>query len=91
MFEGLMSRCTSPSARSADCQRMIEAIKGDAVAAIRADANGNGTFAGVTPGLYHLMIAARVNNQSLVWDRSVQLQTGSNSITIDAHNATPLN
>jgi len=78
-------------ARSADCQRMIEAIKGDAVAAIRADANGNGTFAGVTPGLYHLMIAAHVNNQSLVWDRSVQLQTGSNSITIDAHNATPLN
>ena len=78
-------------ARSADCQRMIEAIKGDAVAAIRADANGNGTFAGVTPGLYHLMIAAHVNNQSLVWDRSVQLQTGSNSITIDARNATPLN
>ena len=79
------------SARSADCQRMVEAIKGDAVAVIRADANGNGTFAGVTPGMYHVMIAARVNNQSLVWDRSVQLQAGSNSITIDARNATPLN
>jgi hypothetical protein len=79
------------SVRSADCQRMVEAIKGDAVAVIRADANGNGTFAGVTPGMYHVMIAARVNNQSLVWDRSVQLQAGSNSITIDARNATPLN
>jgi hypothetical protein len=79
------------STRSADCQRMIEAIKGDAVAATRADANGNGTFAAVTPGLYHLMIAARVDNQSLVWDQSVRLQTGSNSITIDTRNATPLN
>ncbi|MEO8922635.1 MAG: hypothetical protein ABI330_07385 [Caldimonas sp.] len=78
-------------ARSADCQRMIDAIKGDAVAAIRADANGNGTFAGVAPGTYHLMIATRYNNQSLVWDQSVQLQAGSNSITIDARNATPLN
>lgn len=79
------------STRSADCQRMIDAIKGDAVAVIRADANGNGTFAGVAPGTYHLMIATRFNNQSLVWDQSMQLQAGSNSITIDTRNATPLN
>ena len=78
------------SVHSPECQRLIDAIKGDAAAAIRADANGNGTFAGVTPGMYHLMISTRYNNQSLVWDQSVRLTAGSNSITIDSHNATPL-
>ncbi len=47
---------TTCSARSPECLRLIDAIKGNAVGAIRADANGNGTFAGVTPGSYHLMI-----------------------------------
>ena len=78
------------SAPSADCQRLIAAIKGDAVAVVRADANGAATFAVVTPGIYHLMVAARVANESLVWDQSVQLQAGSNSVTLDARNAMPL-
>jgi hypothetical protein len=45
----------------------------------------------VAPGTYHLMIATRFNNQSLVWDQAVQVRPGANSITIDTRNATPLN
>jgi hypothetical protein len=58
---------------------------------VRADANGNSTFPGVAPGTYYLMISTRYNNQPLVWGQAVQLKPGANSITLDQHNATPVN
>lgn len=77
--------------RTPDCQKITEAIKVDAASAVRADVNGNGTFPGVAPGTYYLMISALFNKQSLVWDQAVQLKPGSNSITLDQSNATPIN
>jgi hypothetical protein len=58
---------------------------------VRADANGRGTFPGVPPGTYFLMISAIYNRQPLVWGQAVQLSAGANSVTLDQHNATPLN
>lgn len=77
--------------RTPDCQKVSEAIKVSAASAVRADANGSGTFPGVPPGTYYLMISARFNNQSLVWGQAVQLKSGPNSITLDQSMAIPLN
>ena len=77
--------------RSPDCQKAMDAVKANAASAVRADANGGGTFPGVPAGTYYLMISARYNNQSLVWEQPVQLQAGANTVKLDQGNATPLN
>jgi hypothetical protein len=74
-----------------DCQKILDAVKANAASAIRADANGSGTFPGVPPGTYYLMISARYNNQALVWDHPIQLNPGPNSLSLDQRNATPIN
>jgi hypothetical protein len=81
------SACAS---RTPDCQKIIDAINADAASAVRADANGRGTFPGVPPGVYYLMISTRYNNQPLAWGQAVQLKPGANSVTLDLSNATPI-
>jgi hypothetical protein len=82
------SVCTS---RTPDCQKIMDVIKADAASSVRADATGSGTFPGVPPGSYYLMISTRYNNQALVWGQAVQLKAGTNSATLDQRNATPVN
>ncbi len=82
---------TACGTRTPDCQKANDAIKANAASAVRADANGNGTFPGVPPGTYYLMISTRYNNQSLVWGQAVQLKAGANSIKLDGSNAAALN
>ena len=77
--------------RTPDCQTIMNAIKAGAVSSVRADVNGRGTFPGVPPGTYYLMISTRLNNQTLLWLQAVQVNAGSNSITLDARNATAMN
>jgi hypothetical protein len=74
-----------------DCQKIMDAIKASAASAVRADASGSGTFPGVQPGTYYLMISSRYNNQNLVWGQPVQLKDGPNSMKLDQNNAVPLN
>jgi hypothetical protein len=76
---------------TADCPKITAAINTDAASAVRADANGAGTFPGVPPGTYYLMISALVNKQPFIWGQAVQLKAGANSITLDQRNGTPLN
>ncbi len=87
-YKYVATACTS---RTPDCQKILDAIKVNAASAVRADANGTGTFPGVPPGTYYLMISTRYNNQSLVWGQAVQLKAGSNSLTLDQSNAIPIN
>ncbi len=77
-------------ARTPDCQKIVDAIKAATASAIRADGNGSGTFPGVAPGIYYLMISGRFNNQSLVWGQAVQLKPGANSIALEQRNASPI-
>jgi hypothetical protein len=83
----------APCPSRTPCARLelSAAIKGDAASAIRADANGNGTFPGVPPGSYYLMISTRYDNQALNWGQAVQLKAGQNSMTLELRNATPMN
>jgi hypothetical protein len=88
VFKYVASICTS---KTPECQKVTDAIKADAASAVRADANGNGTFPGVPPGTYYLMISTRYNNQALNWGQAVQLKAGPNSMSLDLSNATPIN
>jgi hypothetical protein len=81
---------TACANKTPDCPKVSAAVKEDAASAVRADANGAGTFPGVPPGSYYLMISARYNNQTLVWGQAVQLKPGSNSLTLDQRNAIPI-
>jgi hypothetical protein len=76
--------------RTPDCQKILAAINAAAASAVRADANGKGTFTGVAPGVYYLMISTRYNNQPLAWGQAVQLKPGANSVTLDLSNATEI-
>jgi len=82
---------TACASRTPECQKITDSIKADAASAVRADANGSGTFPGVPPGSYYLMISTRYNNQGLIWGQAVQLKPGQNSLTLDQTNATLLN
>jgi len=77
--------------RAPDCQKILDAIKAESASAVRADAAGKGVFPGVPPGTYYLMISARFDNQPLFWGIQVNLKPGQNSVTLDQHNATPIN
>ena len=79
------------ASKSPDCQKAMDAVKADVASAVRGDANGKGTFPGVPPGTYYLMISARYNNQALIWGQAVQLKSGANAQTLDAHDATATN
>jgi hypothetical protein len=76
---------------SPDCAKIMDVLKASAASAVRADANGNGTLPGVSPGTYYLMISTRYNNQAMVWDHPVELKAGANSMTLSPQNATPMN
>ncbi|MGA1983518.1 MAG: hypothetical protein ABSG84_13760 [Acidobacteriaceae bacterium] len=77
--------------RTPDCQKVGAAVNSSAASAVRADANGSGTFPGVPPGTYYLMISAIYNKQTLVWGQAVQLKPGANSLTLNPREATPIN
>ena len=81
---------TTCVSRTPECQKILDAVKADAASAVRADANGSGTFPGVAPGSYYLMITTRYNNQSLAWGQAVQLKPGANSLKLDQSNAIPI-
>jgi hypothetical protein len=89
-FKYVGMACGGPT-KSPDCPQITAAINAAAASAVRADASGSGTFPGVPPGTYYLMISTRYNNQALVWGQAVQLKPGANSITLDSRNATPVN
>ncbi len=77
--------------RAPDCQKISDSVKNESASAVRADAAGKGVLPGVPPGTYYLMISGVFNNQPLFWGFAVNLKPGQNSVTLDQHNATPVN
>jgi hypothetical protein len=80
--------CGGPT-KSPDCPKILAAINASAASAVRSDTSGSGTFPGVPPGTYYLMISAVYNQQPLIWNQAVQLKAGANSLTLNPGNATP--
>ena len=77
--------------KTPDCAKVSAAVQASAASAVRADANGSGTFPGVPPGTYYLMISAIVNQKTVVWGQAVQLKAGANTLKLDTQTAMPLN
>jgi hypothetical protein len=75
---------------SPDCPKLKAAMNASTISAVRADANGAGTFPGVPPGTYYLMISAVYNQQPYVWGQAVQVHAGSNTLALDLRSATSL-
>ena len=82
---------TACGANSPDCPKVKAAITASTISAVRADGNGAGTFPGVPPGTYYLMISAVYNRQPYVWGQAVQIHAGANSLALDLRSAVPLN
>jgi hypothetical protein len=80
----------APQPRTPGCQSAVAAINSSAASAVRADPAGNGTFPGVPPGDYHLMISAQVNGQPMMWSQPVTLHAGANSLTLTVANSQPM-
>lgn len=76
---------------SPDCPKVKAAINASVISAVRADANGAGTFPGVPAGTYFLMISAMINQKSYVWGQPVQVKAGANTLSLEMRSATPLN
>jgi hypothetical protein len=76
--------------RTPDCQKAVEAINAGTVAGTRIDAGGKATLPGVVPGTYYLMGSTFANGQMLLWNVKVELRGGTNTITLDQRNATPV-
>jgi hypothetical protein len=73
--------------KTPDCRKYLLAVSADAATGLAADANGKATLPGVPPGIYFLTVSNQ--NNTIYWELKVQLKPGANSITLDAHNATP--
>jgi hypothetical protein len=63
----------------AACKKITRALDDDGAAKVNADAAGKGTFPGVLPGTYYLMISAVYNNRLLLWNQEIELKAGVNS------------
>lgn len=74
------------SQRTPDCQKIAQAFQGNVAAAVRADAQGKATFAGVPLGTYYVVASTNFNNQKIYWKLKVDLKAGANTVTLDEHN-----
>jgi hypothetical protein len=75
---------------SPDCPKLKAAVNASVISAVRADANGAGTFPGVPPGTYYLMISAAYGGQPYVWGQAVQIHAGANTVSLDLRSATAI-
>jgi hypothetical protein len=85
-YAGIACQANSP-----DCPKVRAAVNASVISAVRADANGAGTFPGVPAGTYYLMISAVYSGRPYVWGQAVQIHAGANSLALDLRSATPMN
>jgi hypothetical protein len=70
------------------CTNVIQASVANPAGSILPAANGTGTFPGVPPGIYYLMIYAYdYNHRNICWNLKLDLKSGPNIITIGQANA----
>lgn len=76
--------------RTPACQQGLHALMADAAFATRTDAGGRGQTRPLPAGRYYVFGAVRVANRPMIWNLPVDLKAGTNSITLDQHNLTPV-
>jgi hypothetical protein len=86
-YKAMLMACAQ---RTPDCQTASNAINAATAAGVRADGTGKATLPGVAPGTYYLMGSMFAGGQILLWDVKVELRGGTNTITLNQGNATPV-
>jgi len=79
--------CTT---QSPVCQQALYEARPNSVSEAKADPSGKATLPGVPPATYYLFAITVYDGKALVWDLRVDLKPGGNSVTLDQHNAAPL-
>jgi uncharacterized membrane protein len=86
--KGFLAACTN---HQPACQPGVAATNSSTVSGARADASGKAQLPGVPPGTYYFFCLGGYNNQLYKWDFQIQLKPGTNSVTLDQHNAVLVN
>jgi uncharacterized membrane protein len=86
--KGFLAACTN---HQPACQVGVAATNSSTVSGTKADASGKAQLPGVPPGTYYFFCLGGYNNHLLKWDFQVQLKPGTNSVTLDEHNAALVN
>jgi uncharacterized membrane protein len=86
--KGFLAACTN---HQPACQPGVAATNSSTVSGARADAAGKAQLPGVPPGTYYFFCLGGYDNQLFKWDFAIQLKPGTNSVTLDQHNAVLVN
>jgi hypothetical protein len=86
--EAIRSAC---EANKPQCGKYLVAITNDAATGAKAGARGATVLPGVPPGSYYLTTSAKIGQLVMYWHVKLDLKAGANTITLDTHNAQPVN
>jgi hypothetical protein len=86
--EAVRSACET---QKPECKTYLLAIGKDAATGLKSDASGKVTLPGVPVGTYYLTASAKIGKLVMYWNLKLDLKAGTNSITLDTHNAAPVN
>jgi hypothetical protein len=80
----------SCQAHAAACQQGGLALKPYLLGIATTDASGHAQSPPLPPGRYWVFGDGRIDNRPMLWNQPVDVKGGGASLTLDQHNATPL-
>lgn len=72
------------------CLQGRQALVADTAAATTMDAGGKGQSQPVPAGRYFVFGSVFVDGHAMMWNLPIDLKAGTNSVTLDMHNLTPV-
>jgi hypothetical protein len=72
------------------CQQALYEMHSASAGEVKVDASGRVSLPGVPPGTYYLFATTAYNGQHLLWNLRVDLRAGTNTVTLDQNNTTPV-
>jgi hypothetical protein len=69
-----------------NCARDLQVMTAKALGSVRTDAAGNATTPQLPAGRYYLFGIAPYQGKALIWNRAINVQAGSSSVTLDQTN-----
>ncbi|MGA2552732.1 MAG: hypothetical protein ABSF50_21525 [Burkholderiaceae bacterium] len=76
--------------RAPACLQGISAMRADNAILVKTDAGGHAQTAPLPAGRYYVFGAVQVSNRAMMWNVPVDLKSGTNAVTLDQRNLSPL-
>jgi hypothetical protein len=83
-FTTTLGAAVADPSRKEQLNKMLAAVKPYIVASTLTDANGKAAFKDVKPSSYYLFAVHKTGNSANVWNESITLNSGENTITLNA-------